>query len=97
VAAGSQRRRPALFIGGEMQRSKFSNSTVKNRGLSGNSSGSLGNRRQGRRFLLPRFSIPGFRWLGFASKRTPRHRGASVGVFGIWPFVCQVIRNLYNT
>jgi hypothetical protein len=91
VAVGSQRRRPPLFIGSETQRSKFSNSTVKNRGHFGNSSGSLGNRRRGRRFLLPRFSIPGFRWLGFASKQAPRHQGASVGGFGIWLCICQVI------
>jgi hypothetical protein len=78
VAAGSQRRRPPLFIGGETQRSKFSNSMVKNQGLFGNSSG-LGNRRRGRCFLSPRFSIPSFRWLEFALKQTPRHRGASVG------------------
>jgi hypothetical protein len=37
------------------------------------------NRRLGRRFLLPRFSIPGFRWLRIASRQAPRHRGASVG------------------
>jgi hypothetical protein len=79
VAAGSQRRRSPLFIGSETQRSKFLNPTVKNRGHFGNSSGSLGNRRRGRRFLPPRFSIPGFRWLRFASKQAPRHRGASVG------------------
>jgi hypothetical protein len=28
---------------------------------------------------VPRFSIPGFRWLRFAPRKTLRHRGASVG------------------
>jgi hypothetical protein len=79
VTEGSQRRRPPLFIGGEMQRSKFLNPTVKNWGHFGNSSGSLGNPHRGRHFLSPRFSILGFRWLRFASKQAPRHRGASVG------------------
>jgi hypothetical protein len=55
------------------------NSTVKNRGCFGNSRGSFGNQSCGRRFLLPRFSIPRFRWLRFAAMQMPRHWGASVG------------------
>jgi hypothetical protein len=93
VTADPQQRQPPLFICGETQRSKFLNPTVKNRGRFGNSSGSLGNRRRGRCFLLPRFSIPGFRWLRFASKQAPRHRGASVGGFEIKSFVCQNVKS----
>jgi hypothetical protein len=40
-----------------------------------------------------RFSIPGFRWLRFASKHAPHHRGASVRGFGIKPFVRQIMRS----
>jgi hypothetical protein len=93
VTTGSPRRRPPLFICVETQRSKFLNPTVKNRGHFGNLRGSLGNRRRGRCFLSPRFSIPRFRWLRFASKQAPRQRGASVGGFGIRPFVGRIARS----
>jgi hypothetical protein len=71
-----------LFIGGKSQRSKNSKLNGKKQqpeGILGISTETSGNRRLGRRFLLPRFSIPGFRWPRIASKQAPRHRGASVG------------------
>jgi hypothetical protein len=79
VTVGSQRCRLPLFIGSETQRSKFVNPTVKNRGRFSNSRRSFGNRRRGRCFLLPQFSIPRFRWLRFATTQAPRYRGAFVG------------------
>jgi hypothetical protein len=79
ATACSQWRRPPLFIGSKTQRSKFLNPTVKNRGRFSNLRGSFGIWRRGRRFLLPWFSIPRFRWLSFATTQAPRHRGASVG------------------
>jgi hypothetical protein len=87
VTAGPQRRRSPLFT------VEIFELNGKNQGRFGNSRGSFGNRRRGRRFLLPRFSIPGFRWLKFASKQVPRHRGASVGGFGIKLFVCSIVRS----
>jgi hypothetical protein len=70
------------------------NSTVKNRGRFGNLCGRFGSRHRGRRFLLPRFSNPKFRWLKFAATQMLHHRGAFVGGFGIEPLVLKIARLL---
>jgi hypothetical protein len=93
------RQQPHLFIGGETQRSKILNLTVKrsgSRAFGGNSSEALGNRRLGRRFLPPRFLILGFRWLRFASKQALHHQGASIGVIRNQAFRIPKIKECFQ-
>jgi hypothetical protein len=82
VAAGSQRHRPHLFIGGETQRSKFLNLTVKR--SASRAFGVIQARPSGTDawediFFRLDSRSPRFRWLRLAPRQALRHRGASVG------------------
>jgi hypothetical protein len=92
VAAGSQWRRPHLFIGGEMQRSKILNLTVKHSGS--RAFGVIQARPSGTDawedvFFRLDSRSPDFVGLGLHRGKRFAIEGLMLGGFGIKPFVYQ--------